>query len=131
MFEYVPYQVASLIILASDVEGWEFGLRDKSDWNDPKLPWWYGREVEREEQRLQYGLKKTPSVLSGEFEQWVSFQTAYAIALTTDGMAAYKVRTVPQRVVPRDFFEKLDDPASFEAGLNCYASAYKALLNSL
>ena len=131
MFESVPHQVASVTILASDVAGWEYGMVDEREWNNPKLPWWYGREVDREEQRLQYWLRKTPWGPNDEFPKWVAFLTAYALALTTDGLAAYKVRTVPQRVVPRDYFEQLDDPASFEAGLNCYVSAYKALLNGL
>jgi hypothetical protein len=131
MFGSVPLQVASITILASDVQGWEHGMRDEDEWNNPKLPLWYGREVEREEQRLQFLLRKTPRGPNDEFPKWVDFQTAYALALTTDGLAAYNVRTVPQRVVPKHYFEELEDPASFEAGLKCYASAYKALLNNL
>lgn len=121
--------MTSLVIVASDASGWEYGMRaGMESYAEPDLPMWFGREVEREIERLKYWLGGSGTT---RVETLVSFYTAYGSVLTSSGLNPAASRNAFARVVSSALRFEPDERVRLQSALAVYTTAYRALLQEI
>ena len=129
MREQITLHIASMIIVSSDASGWEYGMRaGMENYVKPELPMWFGAEIDREIERLNYWLRGSGPV---RLESWIAFYSAYGQVLTSYGIDPSAVRNAAKRVVDSPLHIDLRDGHWIEPALSVYLTAYRALLKSL